>query len=103
MYTYLVESYQALPQHKFCGAPVANFKVHVRVNLDDETQANDWVDSLSENTKCTFRVSCTYKHSLKCVTYKIDMHSQHFQKPLTKKQQQLHDQKKGNLVLCCLV
>ena len=41
MYTYLVECYQTLPQHKFCGAPVANFEVHVRVNLDDETQAKD--------------------------------------------------------------
>ena len=41
MYTYLVECYLALPQHKFCGAPVVNFEVHVRVNLDDETQAKD--------------------------------------------------------------
>ena len=53
MYTYLVEYYQALPQHKFCGAPAANFEVHVRVNLDDETQVKDWVDTLSEKTKCT--------------------------------------------------
>ena len=84
-YTYLVECYQALLQHKFCGTPVANCEVHVRVNLDDETQAKVWVDRLSEKTKCTYRVSCTYKPSLKCVS---------FQKPLTKRQQQLHDQKK---------
>ena len=41
MYTYLVEYYQTLPQHKFRGAPAANFEVHVRVNLDDETQVKD--------------------------------------------------------------
>ena len=62
--------------------------------FDDETQAKDWVDSLSEKTKCTYRVSHTYKPSLKRVTFKIDMHCQHFRKPPTKKQQQLHDQKK---------
>ena len=89
-----VEYYQALPQHKFCGAPVANYEVHVRVNLDDETQVKDWVDSLSEKTKCTYRASRTYKPSLKRVTFKIDMHCQHFRKPLTKKQQHSHDQKK---------
>ena len=78
----------------FGTVPVANFEVHVRVNLDDETQARDWVDSLFEKTKCTYRVSHTYKPSLKCVTFKINMHCQHFRKPLTKKQQQLNDQKK---------
>ena len=93
-FSYLVESYQALPQHTFCGAPVANFEAHVRVNLDDEADVKNWIDSLSKKTKCTYRVSCTYKPTLKRVTYKIDMHCQHFRKPLTKRQQQVHNQVK---------
>ncbi len=50
--------------------------------------------SLSKKTKCTYRVSRTYKPTLKRVTYKIDMHCQHFRKPLTKQQQQVHNQVK---------
>uniref|UniRef100_A0A1X7VXB9 Uncharacterized protein n=1 Tax=Amphimedon queenslandica TaxID=400682 RepID=A0A1X7VXB9_AMPQE len=93
-FTYLIESYRTLPQHKFCGAPVANFETRIRVNMDNEEQAKSWVDSLSKKTKCTYRVSRTYKPSLKRVMYKIDLHCQHFRKPLTRKQQQMRSQKK---------
>ena len=85
-YTYVVENFTKLPQQKFCGASTINFEVYVRVNLDDHNEVKQWVEALSEKTKCTYRVTRTYKPSMKKVTFKIDMHCQHFRKQLTNKQ-----------------
>ncbi len=48
-------------------------------------EAQEWVDALSEKTKCTYRVTRTYKHLMKRVCYKLDMHCHHFRKKLTQK------------------
>ena len=57
-FTYLVESYKKLPKLTFCGAPEANFEAHLRVNLDDENQAKEWIEALSKQSKCTYNIHC---------------------------------------------
>ena len=85
-FTYMVVSYKKLPKFTFCGASEVNFEAHLRVNLNDENQANEWIEGLSKQSKCTYRVTRTYKPALKRVVYKIDLHCQHYRKALTKKQ-----------------
>ena len=36
IYTYLVECYQALPQHEFCGTPVAKTQIDANTDEDNE-------------------------------------------------------------------
>ena len=79
-YTYIVESFKTLPEQTFCGASKLNFEAHIRTNLETEEQAKEWVRELSEQCKCTYRVTRTYKPALKRVTYKVDLHCQHFRK-----------------------
>ena len=93
-YTYLVESFKKLSQHTFCGAPTVNFEACIRVNLKDKSEALEWIVALSVETKCTYRVTRTYKPSMKRVCYKLDMHCHHFRKKLTQKQLSTSAQKK---------
>ena len=85
-YTYIIQNFETLDQHSFSGAPATNFKAEFRVNLTAEDQAREWIDLLFKHCKCTYRVTRTYKPSLKRVTFKMDMHCQHFRKTLTPKQ-----------------
>lgn len=63
-----------------------NFESFIRVNLGDGNEAKEWVEALSERNKCTYRVTRTYKPSVKRVCFKLDMHCQHFRGKLSKKQ-----------------
>ena len=86
-----LKHYQNKP---FCGASKLNFEAHIRTNLETEEQAKEWVRELSEQCKCTYRVTHTYKPALKRVTYKIDLQ---FRKKLTKKQLSLKPKKAETL------
>ena len=97
-YTYIVESFKTLPDQSFCGASKVNFEAHIRMNLETEEQAKEWVRELSDQCKCTYRVTRTYKPALKRVTYKVDLHCQHFRKKLTKKQLSLKPKKAETLL-----
>lgn len=98
-YTYLVESFKKLPQLTFCGAPVVNFETCIRVNLNDKSEASEWVEALSAKTTCTYRVTRTYKPAMKRVSYKLDMHCHHFRKKLTQKQLACQKKKKTKTML----
>jgi len=49
-------------------------------------QVRNWLAEMSDQCKCTYRVTRTYKPSLKRVIFKVDLHCQHFRKKLTPKQ-----------------
>ena len=85
-YSYLVEEYQELPKATYSGAPKACFQAQFCVNLQNEEEVQQWLTAFQSHNKCTYRVTRTYKPSLKRVKYKVDMHCQHFQKKLTEKQ-----------------
>ena len=85
-YTYIVESFNKLPVHTFCGAPTVNFDAYIRVNLNDDREVSRWIEAFSEKSKCTYRTTRTYKPLMKKVSFKVDMHCQHFKKKLSAKQ-----------------
>ena len=72
-YTYLVEHYQELPKSSFSGTPKVCFQAHFRVNLQNEEQVKHWLHALQSHSKCTYRVTHTYKPLLKHVKYKVDI------------------------------
>ena len=78
-YTYIVESFNKLPVHTFFGAPTVNFDAYIRVNLNDDREVSRWIEAFSEKSK-TYRTTRTYKPSMKKVSFKVDMHCQHFKK-----------------------
>ena len=85
-YSYLLEAFQQLPKETFCGAPESSFEVKLCVNLENEEDTKEWVSTLMEQSKCTYRVTRSYHPKMKRVRYKLDLHCQHFKKKLTDKQ-----------------
>jgi hypothetical protein len=69
-----------------------------RINVTEEKDAKQWLQEISEVSKITYRVTRTYKVTQKRVLFKVDMHCQHKQKPLTIKQKGLKalSKKKAN-------
>ena len=87
--TYVVESHEDREQPSFEGAPKFNFDLIVRINLETQDQANDFLNKMMSHSYCTYRISRTSKKpALKRVAYKIEMHCQHFKKALTNKQKE---------------
>ena len=64
-YTYIIEMFQNLDPHTFSGAHSTNFTTEFRVNLEDEEQAREWVNLMSKQCKCTYRVTRTYSLHLR--------------------------------------
>ena len=69
-----------------------------------ETDARDWINEMSNHSKCTYRVTKTVKPSMKRIKCKFVMHCQHYAK-LTQKQREksalarVKKAKKGSLSL----
>ena len=84
-YSYIVEEYCEQLHENFTGAP-ESFKATIRINLKDETEAKEWIKRMSNHSSCTYRITRSYKPSLKSVLYRTDMHCQHQRKQLTQKQ-----------------
>ena len=82
-YSYLIEEYTKLP-NSTCHTP--KFHIQFRMNLQKEGSVSQWLKDFQCHSKCTYRVTRTYKLQMKRVKYKVDMHCQHFKKKLTSKQ-----------------
>jgi len=83
-YTYIIETYQeSRESHK--DAP--QFSATIRINLQNETDARDWINEMSNHSKCTYQVTKTVKQSMKRIKCKFVMHCQHYAK-LTQKQRE---------------
>ena len=84
-YTYIIETYQESSEsHQ--DAP--QFSATIRINLQNETDARDWINEMSNHSKCTYRVTKTVKPSMKRIKCKFAMHCQHYAKKLTQKQRE---------------
>ena len=81
-YSYVIETYSELNGDN-------NFRVTFRINITKENQAKKWLEQMFQSSKCTYRVTRTYKVGQKRVLYKVDMHCQHQQKTLSKRQKGL--------------
>ena len=76
-YTYIIETYQeSRESHK--DAP--QFSATIRINLQNETDARDWINEMSNHSKCTYQVTKTVKPSMKRIKCKFVMHCQHYAK-----------------------
>ena len=62
------------------------FHTQFRIKLQKEESVIQWLKAFQNHSKCTYRVTWTYKPLMKQVKYKIDMYCQHFKKKLTDKQ-----------------
>ena len=99
-YTYIIETYQESSESQE-DAP--HFSATIRVNLQNENEARDWITEMSNHSKCTYRVTKTVKPSMKRVKCKLVMHCQHYAKKLTQKQREksaLARVKKARAPLC---
>ena len=85
-YSYVIEECNKLPAEGFSGAPSNRFVATMRINLNNGEQAKHWVDKMCNHSKCTYRITRTYKPSLKRIMWRADMHCQHQRKPLSTKQ-----------------
>ena len=84
-YTYIIETYQESSEsHE--DAP--QFSATIRINLQNETDARDWINEMSNHSKCTYRVTKTVKPGMKRIKCKFVMHCQHYAKKLTQKQRE---------------
>ena len=81
-YTYVIQSYQE--EKDTLDAP--RFSATIHINLQSEEEARQWVDEMSEHSKCTYRVTKTVKPAMKRVKCKLVMHCQHYAKKLTQRQ-----------------
>ena len=59
--TYIIENYEDREQLSFEGAPKFNFDLVVRINLDNEDQASEFLNRMMEHSYCTYRISRTSK------------------------------------------
>ena len=84
-YSYIIEECNKLPAEEFSGAS-NRFTARIRINLKNENESKDWVDKMCNHSKCTYRITRTYKPSLKRILWRADMHCQHYRKPLSTKQ-----------------
>ena len=83
MYTYVVEEFNELPKEEY---PDLRFTATIRINLNNDEEAKKWIGKMCNHSKCTYRVTRTYKPSLKRILWRTDMHCQHQRKPLSIKQ-----------------
>ena len=83
MYTYIVEEFNELPKEEY---PDLRFTATIRINLNNDEEAKEWIGKMCDHSKCTYRVTRTYKPSLKRILWRTDMHCQHQRKPLSIKQ-----------------
>lgn len=84
-YSYIIEDCNELPVKEFSGAGI-RFTATLRINLNNGKEAKDWVDKMCDQSKCTYRITRTYRPSLKRILWRTDMHCQHQRKPLSTKQ-----------------
>jgi len=85
-YSYVIEECNELPAEGFSGAPSNRFIATMRINLNNGEEAKDWLDKMCNHSKCTYRITRTYKPSLKWILWRTDMHCQHQRKPISTKQ-----------------
>ena len=85
-YTYVIEEYSE-----------SATTLTLRINIADESEVKKWLAEMYECSKCTYRVTRTYKPG-KRLQYRVDMHCQHQQKPLSVRQKgaKVLSQKKSN-------
>ena len=85
-YTYVIEEYSE-----------SATTLTLRINIADESEVKKWLAEMYECSKCTYRVTRTYKPG-KRLQYRVDMHCQHQQKPLSVRQKgaKALSQKKSN-------
>lgn len=81
--TYAVTNLAELSKEEFSGAPAYAFESTVRVNVNNADDAKKWLQSMMKHSNCTYRHSKGRNPGLKKVLYKVEMHCQHFRKPLT--------------------
>ena len=86
VYIHCVEQLDESEPRDFTGAPGQQFKALIRTSTTNEKEAKQWLSSMMEHSQCTYRTSRTYKPTMTCVLYKVDMHCQHKRKVLTTKQ-----------------
>ena len=88
-FTYIIEEYTNLPSEDFMGAPEQNFSVTLRININEILNLKQWLQKMFEFSKCTYRVTRSYKVAQKRVLFRMDMHCQHKQKCLTKEAERI--------------
>ena len=82
-YSYVIQSYKKHDKELFEGAPEFAFTAVIHINLDTQTAVQTWLDKMMATSLCTYRVTHGNKLKEKWVMRKIEMHCQHYQKPLT--------------------
>ena len=65
------------------------FEAEIRINVTNEEEAKQWIHDMMAHSLTTYRITRTTSPGLKQVQCKIEMHCQHYSKPLTKKQKQV--------------
>ena len=85
--TYVVTSFTQAPTCAFSGAPSHAFTATVCINIHSKEEAQSWLQQMMDHSKCTYRHTKGRTPGLKRVMFKAEMHSQHFKKSLTPKQQ----------------
>lgn len=83
MYSYIIEEFSELPKEEY---PDSRFTATIRINLNNAEDAKEWIGKMCYHSKCTYRITRTYKPSLKRILWRTDMHCQHQRKPLSIKQ-----------------
>jgi len=61
-YSYIIEKCNELPAEEFSGA-TNTFTATIRINLNDENESKVWIDKMCKHSKCTYRITRTYKSS----------------------------------------
>ena len=85
MYSYVVESYIAINSES-ATSDSPHFSATIRINLTKEEDANKWMESMSNHSKCTYRVTKTVTACMKKISCKFVKHCQHYAKKLSPKQ-----------------
>ena len=86
-YTYVID-FQSKMSEKFERVLINCFEAVIRINLTSEEEAKQWIQDMMAHSLTTYQITRTTTPGLKRVQYKIEMHCQHYRKPLTSKQKQ---------------
>ena len=87
MGVHVIEQFQPKSNEEFGGAPVHLFEVVVRISVNNEEEAKQSVQDMMAHSLTTYQTRTT-NPGWKRVRCKLEMHCQHYRKPLSKKQKQ---------------
>ena len=83
VYTYMIKHIESQHSRDFIGAQTEPFNAQIRTSVTCKDEAQNWLKSMMDYSQCTYRVTRTYKPTMKHLLFRVGRHCQHQQKALS--------------------